>query len=200
MATIDTPTPVAVSGRLFRGAVAVLVAAAIAVLFVLPAELGIDPTGFGKATGLSELSQEAKLTELQKGELRGGSVVSFSDAPVKTDRWTYELGPFKSIEFKYTMEKGAGMLFHWHASGPLHYDMHSHPFEGGVDFTESYAVGDASDQQGTYVAQFSGIHGWYWQNQTMDNVTLTLDATGQFSESTLFGDVGERKRPIEPVE
>jgi hypothetical protein len=183
-----------------RTALGAAVAAVLMVLFVLPAELGVDPTGFGKATGLTELSREAKLTELQKGQLRGGSVVSFSGAPVKTDHWTFELGPFKSIEFKYTMGKGAGMLFHWQATGPLHYDMHSHPFAGGVDFTESYAVGDARQQQGTYVAPFSGIHGWYWQNQSMDNVTLTLDATGGFSESAMFDEYGEHKRPIEPVE
>ena len=183
-----------------RVALATLVAAALMVLFVLPAELGVDPTGFGKATGLSELSQEVKLNELQKGQLRGGSVVSFSDAPVRTDHWQFELGPFKSIEFKYTLDEGAGMLFRWQATGELHYDMHSHPFEGGTDFTESYAVGDAKRQQGTYIAPFSGIHGWYWQNQTMDNVTLTLDATGGFSDSTLFDELGEHKRPIGPVD
>ena len=198
--TIEAPAPLSAPGVLLRTAAALAVAAAIATLFVLPAELGIDPTGFGKATGLVELSRQAKLSELEKGKLRGGSVVNFYDAPVKTDRWSYELGPFKSIEFKYTMGKGAGMLFHWQATGELHYDMHSHPFDGGVDFTESYAVGDAKQQQGTYIAPFDGIHGWYWQNQTMDNVTLTLDATGGFSESTLFDSLGEHKRPIKPVE
>ncbi|MCB5425877.1 hypothetical protein H0274_11455 [Altererythrobacter sp. CC-YST694] len=146
--------------------------------------------------GLTELAASGEMTELQRGALRKGQVVSLSNAPVRKDRWEFELGPFKSIEFKYTMDKGSAMLFHWKTTGPVHYDMHSHPFDGGTALTESYSVADASEMQGSYVAPFSGIHGWYWQNQSMDNVTLVLEATGGFTESTLFDETGEHKRPI----
>ena len=133
-------------------------AAAILGLFVLPAEYGIDPTGAGAAMGLTELTASGEMTELQRGALRQGQVLSLSKAPIQKDRWEVELGPFKSIEFKYTMDKGSAMLFHWKATEPLHYDMHSHPFDGGTAMTESYSVADASEMQGSYVAPFSGIH------------------------------------------
>lgn len=173
-------------------------AAFVGLVFVLPAEFGIDPTGAGSAMGITKLASAGKMTELQRGALREGTVLSLSDAPIKSDRWTVELPPFKSIEFKYTLEKGAAMLFTWEATGQLHYDMHSHPFEGGTELTESYSVGDLKRMQGNYVAPFTGIHGWYWQNQSADTVILTLDAIGGITESTIFDETGEHKRPLAP--
>ncbi len=191
------PPPRAIAAKLGAGSAA---AAAILVLFVLPAEAGIDLTGAGRAMGLTALSAPGKMTELQRGALREGQIVSLSNAAVKQDHWEVELAPFKSIEFKYTMAKGSAMLFAWQASGDLHYDMHSHPFDGGTDLTESYAVGDAREMQGSYVAPFAGIHGWYWQNQSPDTVTLTLDATGGFTSSTIFDNLGEYDRPLAKAE
>jgi hypothetical protein len=184
------------------GAVA---AAAILVLFVLPAEFGIDPTGLGKAMGLTEIAEPGMSQEQIRGAKRTGVLVlsdaDFAAEPGQaSDTWQYEFAPFTSIEFKYTMEQGTSMRFDWQASGELHYDMHSHPFEGGPELTESYAVGDATRVAGTYNAAFTGIHGWYWQNRSSDNVTLTLRASGGITESTLFGEFGESKRPIEPIE
>lgn len=73
---------------------------------------------------------------------------------------------------------------------------HSHPFVGGTALTESYGVGTAARMRGRYVAAFDGIHGWYWQNRTLEHVTLRLDASGAFTESMIFDSTGERKRPI----
>lgn len=182
------------------GAAATGVAAIVLVLFVLPSEFGIDPTGAGKALGLTGLSETGEMTELERGALRKGKVLAHSDATILTDRWEIELEPLKSLEFKYTMEEDAGMLFKWEATSELHYDMHSHPFEGGTALTESYGIGDARQMEGTYIAPFTGIHGWHWQNQTMDNVTLVLETTGGFTESTIFDEIGEHSRPIPAAE
>ncbi len=81
--------------------------------------------------------------------------------------------------------------------GPLRYARH--PFEGGTALTESYGVADATAMQGRYVAPFTGIHGWYWQNRSFDTVKLTLDASGALTDSTLFDSAGEHKRPLAPV-
>ena len=74
------------------------------------------------------------------------------------------------------------MLFHWKATEPLHYDMHSHPFDGGTAMTESYSVADASEMQGSYVAPFSGIHGWYWVNKTSRPVTIHVTTCGFYEK------------------
>jgi hypothetical protein len=179
--------------------IAILVALAIAavalVFFILPAERGIDLTGSGERSGLTNLAEAGEMTELERGALREG-VLTPSAQTMHTDRWERELAPYEAIEFKYTMEQGQPLIFTWRATAPVNYDMHSHPFEGGEDLTESFGVGDSEAMQGLYVAPFSGIHGWYWQNRTLDNVTLTLDTTGGFTHSTIFEGGAPQERPI----
>lgn len=185
---------------LIFGGVAIAIAAG-AIMFVIPAETGWDPTGVGKATGLVEIADpvgeetlrgEARMA--QQEVLRLGEV-----APVEgvTDSWSFELAPFESVEFKYTIAQGQPVAFRWEGSGVLHYDMHAHPFDGGEDVTESYAIGDAPNMEGSYTPAFSGIHGWFWQNRSMETVRLTLDATGGMSHSTIFSGNSAQERPIE---
>lgn len=191
---------------LIIGASAVVAVAAISVLFVLPAETGWDPTGVGEATGLVKIANPDN-PELERGMARMETqeVLLLSDTPPPpeagtTDVWEYELGPFDSVEFKYTIPEGARMAFRWEGSGVLNYDMHAHPFEGGVEMTESYGVDEAQVMQGVYIAPFTGIHGWYWQNRSLDNVTLRLEASGGMTLSTIFGSAGEVDRPLEGAE
>ena len=183
------------------GVAALAIAAAVVVVFVLPAEYGKDPTGLGTALGLNKLAEPGKNEEQLRGEKRTG-VLAALDGPIQAadDRYVLELGPFESGEFKYTLKEGDKMRFSWEATGPVDYDMHSHPFDGGTELTESYAVTKGPSQSGIYTAQFTGIHGWYWQNRSTDNVTVTLDAAGPMSASTVFNQVGEADRPLEPPE
>ena len=181
------------------GVAALAIAAAVVVVFVLPAEYGKDPTGLGTALGLNKLAEPGKNEEQLRGEKRKG-VLAALDGPIQAadDRYVLELGPFESGEFKYTLKEGDKMRFSWEATGPVDYDMHSHPFDGGTELTDSYAVTKGPSQSGIYTAQFTGIHGWYWQNRSTDNVTVTLDAAGPMSASTVFNQVGEADRPLEP--
>ena len=197
MSTDPSPASVAPSRRkIVIGVLAALVIAAIAlVFFILPAERGIDLTGSGDASGLTNLAEAGEMTELERGALREG-VLTTSDQMMHTDGWERELAPYEAVEFKYTMEQGQPMIFTWRGTAPVNYDMHSHPFEGGEELTESYGVGQAPAMQGLYVAPFTGIHGWYWQNRTLDNVTLTLEATGGFTHSTIFEGGMPQERPI----
>lgn len=197
----DPTTPATLSrSKIIIGSLVALVIAAVAlVFFILPAERGIDLTGSGKSSGLTNLAEAGEMTELERGALREG-VLTTSAQAMHTDRWVRELAPYEAVEFKYTMEEGQPMIFSWRTSAPVHYDMHSHPFEGGEEMTESYGVGDAQAMQGLYVAPFTGIHGWYWQNRTLDNVTLTLETTGGFTHSTIFDGPSPTERPISGAE
>lgn len=169
--------------------VALLVGAAALMLFVLPAEFGVDPLGAGEAMGLTELAGPPVSEELQRGALRTGVLTLSDDVAKRTDwddRYQVTLGPFEAIEFKYTLPEGATMDFAWQASAPLDYDMHAHPFEGGPELTESYSIEKAGSMAGRYVAPFTGLHGWYWQNRNMEPVQLTLQGAGGFTSSTIF--------------
>lgn len=174
--------------------------AAVVVLFVLPSEFGIDPTGFGKASGLTQMANPLANETLERGRKRSNvlSTGQFAPEPGASDHWTYELGPYEEIELKYVLDNNAPMTFAWRADGPLNFDMHAHPFDGGEAVTESYAVARGNGQSGRYVAAFSGIHGWHWQNRSLATVLLTLDASGTIKGSRLIGGPEELDRPLTP--
>jgi hypothetical protein len=222
--TEPVPTAPAPSRKklLIGTAVAVGVAAVALVVFVLPAEYGIDPTGAGKALGLTQLSDDGRENiYLARGQARTNVLfpldagatpdeqtlrklladkgVAFpAQAKVQSDRFQIELLPYEGIELKYVLDQGAPMLFSWRATAPVNVDMHSHPFDGGTEATESFVIEDLPAQTAAYVAPFNGIHGWYWQNRTMQPVTLTLDTTGAMSGSKIFDPAGEHDRPLSP--
>lgn len=196
----DDTAPPASLRKIVIGTGGAVLVAAVVLAFVLPAEYGVDPTGVGGAAGLTALAPSGEMTELERGALREGTVLTPSDAIPLPDRWERELAPFEMVEFKYTMAEGAPLLFRWSADGTLEYDMHAHPFDGGEEMTESYAVGEGRGMRGSYIAPFSGIHGWFWQNRSMDNVTLVLETTGGFTASTVYEGGAGTDRPIRPAE
>lgn len=198
MSEIETATPRRSGKAIWLALAGFVIASLIALVFVLPAEFGRDPTGLGRALGLNVLSEEPVNEEFERGKKRVGVLVPLPSDGLgqPDDRYTVELGPFESTEFKYPLKQGDKMRFAWRANGPIDYDMHSHPFEGGTELTESYAIDKAPAQSGVYTAQFTGIHGWYWQNRSTDNVTLTLDAAGPMGGSTIFNQFGEQPREL----
>ncbi len=202
----DTASTPSSNKKLLIGSGIGLAAVAAVVMFVLPAEYGIDPTGVGAATGLIKIAEpdnpefEAGLTRMENEEVLLLSETTPAPEPGATDVWEYELAPFEGIEFKYTIPQGARVAFRWEGSEPLEYDMHAHPFDGGVEKTESYSIDDAQMMQGVYIAPFTGIHGWYWQNRSLDPVTLRLEATGGMTNSTIYSSGAPTERPIEGVE
>lgn len=180
--------------------------AALAVFVILPAETGYDPTGVGEMLGLTEIADPVG-EELERGMARMETqdVLLLTDGELTpaegvSDSWQIALGPFESVEFKYTLPEGAPMTFRWEGTGPLAYDMHAHPFDGGEELTESYGIGETQVMQGTYIPAFTGIHGWFWENRSMGTVTLTLEASGQMSTSTIFQGDAVGERPIEGAE
>lgn len=188
--------------KLLLGIVAaVVVAAAALVAFILPAEYGIDPTGVGKALGVTKLSEPAMSEEQIRGAKRTG-VLTLSEQPLQReawdDEWQVTLAPYQGVELKYTLDEGAAIDFEWEASDTVEYDLHSHPFEGGPEMTESYAVDDGQRMQGRYVAAFSGLHGWYWQNRNLADVTVTIRAAGPIEGSTVFEMGVPTERPLAP--
>lgn len=204
---------------LIGSAAAVAIAAVALVVFVLPAEYGIDPTGAGKALGLTKLSEAPENIYLKRGQARTNVLYPVenpparfdvrdifaekgieypADGPLQSDRFEVELLPYEGIELKYVLDQGAPMFFSWGATAPVNVDMHSHPFEEGEEATESFVIDDMQSQTAVYVAPFTGIHGWYWQNRTLEPVTLTLEARGAFTASKTFDQAGEHDRPLSP--
>lgn len=202
-------------------AIAATVGAIAVVFFILPAEVGIDPTGFGERSGLTGLSQDAKGMNvyLQRGLKRTGVLYPLAAAStpdeatlrrtlagknvalpstIRSDRWTYELLPYENIEMKYRLTKGQAMVFRWQATKPVQFDQHSVPDQGGNPATESFVITNAATQAAVYVAPFTGIHGWFWQNTNLEPVTVTIEAAGGFTGAVIFNEAGEHPRDLQP--
>jgi len=187
--------------KLVIGSAVAVVVAVAAVVFVLPAEFGIDPTGAGRALGLTELAEPGMNEEQIRGGKRTGVLTLADQRTPRTDwadEWQVTLAPYEGIELKYTLDQGDAMDFEWEATAVVEYDLHSHPFEGGPEMTESYAVDKGQQMQGRYVAAFTGLHGWYWQNRTMNDVTMTVRAAGPIKASTVFQMGGSAERELTP--
>ncbi len=153
--------------------IALIAAAVLLITIVLPAEFGIDPLGSGRLLGLTDMAEPDVHTEQAQ---------SF-----RNDEVTFILSPFQSVEYKYEMEEGAAMIYTWQATGVLTYDLHAEPDVAAgypEDFEISADAGRETERNGSYIAPFAGIHGWFWENRGAEDVTITLTAA-VFSDTAI---------------
>jgi hypothetical protein len=179
-----------------RGKLAVTTAAALAaagvilVALVLPAEYAIDPLGTGRALGLTRIA--APPAQAEPVARAGQPLLPVVSGPVgmyprayQSDAARFVLGPYDFVEYKYHLEKGATMVFSWSGSAPLLHDFHGDP-AAAPDSPVSFEKQDRREASGAFVAPFTGIHGWYWENPTAEPVTITLTSAGFYSSATEF--------------
>jgi hypothetical protein len=162
--------------------VALLVSAVVLVTVVMPAEFGIDPTGFGRISGLTELSQPVS-----------GPLERQPD-PHRVDYVEFILEPFQSVEYKYLMDIDTSLIFSWSADAEVYYDFHAEPAGLGDEYAVSYDAGTTDLDSGSFHAPFTGIHGWFWENRGFDAVTIRLHGAGYFINATVFQDGGSFER------
>ena len=100
---------------------AVVIAVVTLVLFILPAEYNIDPTGIGHELGLTTLANAGEDNSTQaEGDI--------TDAESKTTEFetievTVPAG--RGIEYKFAMPQYAKMTYEWITDGePLYFDLH----------------------------------------------------------------------------
>jgi hypothetical protein len=144
------------------------------VAFVLPAEYGIDPLGSGRALGLLALAP-AERDALAPGSGR-----------YVTDQVSFELAPFESVEYKYRLEQDATLVFTWQASGEVVAELHGEPDDAAPGFAERFDLARGTAAGGGYRAPFRGWHGWFWENRTLQPLTVSLEASGYFSAARVY--------------
>jgi hypothetical protein len=208
--------------------IALVVAAVVLVVAVLPAEYGVDPIGAGKALGLTDMAkadEKAKvepppdvaamtimptLDPVEKNSKWGASPVMTRALLAQQNRFNFDsreitLKPGEGMEVKYNMKKGAGLVYSWTASGKVLYDFHGQPdvkpADKGTDYFYSYDRDDkvGKDQlHGTLVAPDNGIHGWFWENPGQEEVKLKLTASGYFD--WVFENRDEKQKALKVIE
>ncbi len=167
-------------------AVALAAGALILVAVVLPAEFGIDPLRTGQLLGLTEMSQSPSEANTEMHQ----------DHSIDTIELVLE--PFQSVEYKFHMDEGAALVYSWRANGELYFDFHGE-HSGIEDYEESFDSGDASERRGTFVAPYPGVHGWFWENRSFEEVTLRLHASGFTTQATEYRDGGTADRTLRSV-
>ena len=95
-------------------------------------------------------------------------------AEFKVDTREIVVAPYQFVEYKSRLEQGATMLFSWSANLAPIYDFHADP--DGTPAPEPVSFDKASKRQasGSFVAPFTGIHGWFWENPGGDTLRISL--------------------------
>src|SRR5438105_584974 len=123
----------------------------------------------------------------------------------KVDSREIKLAPGEGMEIKYHMPKGGGLIYSWTANGKVLFDFHGEPDQkpagAGEDYYESYNNDQIGKDQshGTFIAPSTGIHGWFWENQSLQPVTIKLVSAGFYDYITQnLNDVKTRLQPTDP--
>ena len=197
------PSGPAPSGRALVGATlaALLVAGVVLTTAVFPAEYGVDPLGTGRVLGLLDLF--AAKEEVSAEASAPAAILPATGGPLhsryedyRVDAREFTLAPRSGMEFKYELNEGASMLYAWKATSFVDFDFHTEPEGKPKAESDSFEKGTAAQKRGAYTAPYNGIHGWYWENKSDRDITLTLTAVGFFDEARLF----LPKTPMEIVE
>ena len=178
---------------LIRGsAMAAAVAGVILTIAVLPAEYGIDPTGIGKALGLTALHNERAVAVTPLATTIAMPVVSApvtiaskQATPYRADTREITLPPGKGLEIKTDLAKGATLIYAWKTKNgeKVNHDFHGEPLNAQNDEFESFILEKGvSESRGALIAPFTGTHGWYWGNKTTAPVTVILHASGFYTD------------------
>lgn len=178
--------------QLFKATgIALLAAGALLITTVLPSEFGIDPTGIGKAMGLTVMSatsaEAAKLPNNMAPAVpvvqTATETVAKSDIPLRSDEMSLTLQPNEGSEIKATMRKGEQFVYDWAVEGgSVNVDMHGEKPNAGDKFTSYWKGQQLSGDKGTFVAPFDGTHGWFWRNRGDKPVTVTIKASGFYEK------------------
>ena len=160
------------SARLLKStAIAAVGATVLLVTVVLPSEYGVDPTGAGRALGLTamgeikqELTREAA-AEAQAGTQATAALAAPAPAPstaprpteapaptapaaaavepaVRNDEVRVTLKPGEAAEYKLSMREGAKVDFEWTSvGGGVNFDAHGDPVKAPRGFYHGYGKG-----------------------------------------------------------
>lgn len=182
---------------------ALIVAAILLVVVVLPAEYGIDKTGLGKTLGLTKMGEiktqlanettgdNAQITSSpmlsaallsegtsQTNQTKQSGIAQISWEP-KTASREISLKPGQAAEIKVGMKKGQVVDYVWSVnSGYVNFDVHADNVNTKYfNYTKGKKV---TSDEGKITAAFDGKHGWFWRNRSGQTLTITLNVSGEF--------------------
>ncbi len=166
----------------------ILLAIVLLVLAVLPAEFNIDPTGLGKAMGLTVLSQSNDSTLVPTAIICPEIEAITNDSvkqKAKSSQWQdsvlITVPADKGLEYKFHLIKGENLEFVWNTDGAaLYFDFHGEPAGDKTGYFKSFKESTQNQSSGTLTVPFTGSHGWYWKNSSNKAVIINLQTRGNY--------------------
>lgn len=172
--------------------IALAVAALILFTAVLPAEYGIDPLRTGKALGLLGLAKAGDNNAGGRATPAQTGIYTAQSGDYKVDSEDLALLPGEGVEIKYHMQKGAGMVYAWKATGKVQFEFHGEPdHKPRPDYFESYQLDNKAGQDhayGSFTAPTTGIHGWFWENKGKKEIMIHLTSAGFYDSAKMYSD------------
>lgn len=187
--------------------IALLTAVGLLVTVVMPSEYAVDPTGVGRALGLTQMG-ELKINLAQEALADAAPPQAAAPAPapapqvaqvqpiakpvaqpapkptsaLKTNQMSVTLKPGEGTEIKLEVLKGKSVSYEWTAvGGPVNFDTHGEPYNGEKGYFHSYSKGkQVKSDKGEFTAIFDGTHGWFWRNRSNNDVTIALKTNGDY--------------------
>lgn len=198
------------TGKRLSCSIALALAGALVILllFVLPAEYNLDPTGIGGALGLTDLSKSTRTIQVK--DVIGGNeryreievpdtrdpiplpnpaVFQDKATPPRSGSRMIRLQPGQATEVKAVLDAGQVVLYAWRvANGKIYTDFHGHEPAAGDDAWVRYEEQQSGQRgNGSLVAPFSGEHGWYWLNISEQPVDIELKVSGYYADLVDYG-------------
>ena len=166
---------------------------------ILPAEFNWDPLGLGRTTGLSRLWAPREVTF----DTTTGSVPLAREYPMGFRTDVIEI-PLRAggdstrgdeLEYKVRMRKDATFVYEWSVPGvsnpeEFYFDFHGHTLTAAKEMTvATYKQATGTSANGALTAPFDGVHGWFFQNQSVGPIVVHVKISG-FYELIPPGETG----------
>jgi hypothetical protein len=159
-------------------AFAAVLALLIFFVAILPAEFGVDPTGFGKVMKLTQLAGQTSSAQAATTQ----ADTTKQTLPAQEDSVDISIPAGKGLEYKFYLVGGDAMRYGWSTKGGelLYFDFHGEPQGDTTGYFESYTISTANNVRGSFTASFEGSHGWYWKNKGQTDIVVTLQTEGSY--------------------
>lgn len=146
---------------------------------ILPAEFNLDPLGIGGALGIKGISSMQSTMSHSHDDY----------SALRNFNKTFELRPFESLEIKFELLESETMQYSWSSdSEEVLYELHSEPHDAEPGYADSYERDRTRFNSGIYVAEYDGIHGWFWENRASVATTISLHVSGFYTAIYEFRD------------
>ncbi|PCJ42236.1 MAG: hypothetical protein COA71_06515 [SAR86 cluster bacterium] len=111
-----------------------------------------------------------------------------SDVPYKTSTYEIPLYAYAALEYKLGILEGDTVIYEWSVEMEtpelLEVEFHGHTDRVNDEpgLLMFYKIHNEGKGSGTLTAPFSGIHGWYLNNHSAEDIVVVLKVTGFYSE------------------